>query len=148
MKALEKSPRMPTKKLASDIGASLPTIRSSLQRITSQGVIRIVSAPDPAVFGYAVSGITMIQVHPSSLEILIGKLKGNSSVKRMTLAIGAFNCLIWTSFQSLDQMSDFLTQDLGSIPGVLHHETLVVLNVQKKSFSLMDGNSIRRKRKT
>lgn len=140
MKGLEKYPRIPVKDLARDIGASLPTVRSSLRRLTSEGIVRIVSAPDPAVFGYAVSGMTLIQVHPSSLEILTDRFKGLPSVKRMTLNFGVFNCIIWTSFQNSDQMSEFMIHDLGNMPGVLHYETLVFLKVHKRSFSLMNGN--------
>jgi DNA-binding Lrp family transcriptional regulator len=140
IRGLEKSPRVPVKELAHDIGASLSSVRSSLRKLTSQGVIRVMGVPDAAAFGYTVRGMTLIQVHPSLLMTLTDKLKVYPCIQQMLLTIGEYNCLIWTSFQGSDEMSDFLVHDLGNMPGVVHYESLVSLKVQKRSFSLMSEN--------
>ena len=136
IKGLEMSPRITAKDLAENIGASLPAVRSSLRKLTSQGIIRAVSVTDPAAFGYNIRGVTLIQVHPSKLEALTNQLQVNSSVKQISLVLGAFNCMIWTSFQSSDEMGHFLIRELGNIPGVVHYESLVILRAQKASFNL------------
>ena len=140
MRELGKSPRVPVNELAHNIGASLPSVRSSLRKLISQGIIRIVSVTDPAAFGYTVMGVTLIQVHPSKLEALTNQLKANPSVKQIVLIVGAFNCMIWTSFQNSDQMHHFLVQDLGNMPGVVHYESLIILRTQKASFDLLNEN--------
>jgi Lrp/AsnC family transcriptional regulator for asnA, asnC and gidA len=140
MRGLEKSPRVPVKELAQDIGASLSSVRSSLLKLTSQGIIRAINNPDPAALGYNISGITLIQVHPSSLTTLTDKLKVNPSVHQMALTFGSFNCIVWTAFQNSDQMRHFLVEDLGNMPGVVNYESLVILGTQKTSFSLLSKN--------
>lgn len=94
IRELGKSPRVPVKELAREIGVSLPPVRSSLRKLTSQGIIRVVATRDPAAFGYNVNGTVLIQVHPSGLKTLTDKLKLYPCVSGMTLTIGAFNCVI------------------------------------------------------
>lgn len=139
IKGLEMSPRITAKDLAENIGASLPAVRSSLRKLTSQGIVRVVCIPDPGAFGYLANGVTLIKVHPSSLKSVTDKLKVDPSVKHMTLTFGAFDCMIWTTFQSAAEMSDFLAQDLGTIPGVMHYESLVCLRLQKISVNLLSS---------
>lgn len=138
IRELEKYPRIPVKELAHKIGVSLPPVRSSLRKLTSRGIIRVVANHDPVSLGYNVIGSVLIQAHPSSLKTLTDKLKVYPCVIGMSLTIGAFNCVIFTSFKNLDKMSDFLAHDLGSMPGVVHYESLVHLSFGKKSFDLVD----------
>jgi len=138
IRGLEKSPRVSMKELAGEIGASVSSVRSSFRKITSQGITRVVAIPNPASFGHTVRGITLIQVHLSSLKIVTDKLKVHPSVTQMSLTFGSFNCIIWTSFQNSEQMHEFLDQDLGNMPGVVHFENLIGLRMQKRSFDLAE----------
>ncbi|MFC1925880.1 Lrp/AsnC family transcriptional regulator [Chloroflexota bacterium] len=137
MKELEKSPRIPVKELAKVIGVTLSPVRSSLHKLTSKGIIRVIATHDPAAFGYNVVAIVLIQVHPSGLKALTDKLKVYPYVKAITLTIGAFNCVIWATFQSSDEMSNFLTHDLGNMPGLMHYESLLMLRIEKLPFNLV-----------
>lgn len=140
IRELEKSPRVPAKQLAHDIGASLSSVRSSLRKLTSRRIIHITNTPDPTFFGHAVRGVTLVQLHPSCVKTVTDELKGYPSIKQMTLTVGAFNCMIWTSFQNSDQMSNFLGNELGNMPGVVHCETLIQLALHKRSFSLLSDD--------
>lgn len=137
IKELEKFPRIPLTELAHEIGVSVPSARSSLRKLTSQGIIRIVATPVPSALGYTVLGIFFIQVHPSNLKALTDKFKLYPSVHGMAITIGAFNCLIWASFPDSDEMYDFMAHDLGNFPGVVHYESLWSLIFLKRSFNLM-----------
>lgn len=137
IKRLEKTPRASAKELAKDIGISISSVRTRLRKLTTQGIIRVRCIRTPAAFGYPLNGITLIQVQPSSLKTLSDDLNVYTSVNEITLTLGEFNCIVWTSFQNIEQMSDFLVEDLGNMPGVEHFENLIILKVPK-------GDSVRR----
>ena len=140
MAELGTSPRATLNELANNIGVSLPSVRSSINKLISQGIMRIVSVTDPAAFGHTVMGVTLIQVHPSKLDTLTNQLKSNPGIIAMALTIGAFNCMIWTSFEDSKQMRQFLDSDLGGMPGVVNYESLIVLGTKKASTNLMSDN--------
>lgn len=131
MRELFDSPRAPVTEIAHNIGANVTSVNNSLRRLTSQGIIKVISVTTSAAFGYNISGITLIQIHPSRLEILIDQLNASPFVYQMILTLGAFNCVIWTTFENSNQMRQFLIRDLGSIPGVLHYENLIVMRTKK-----------------
>ncbi len=142
IRELEKSPRIPVKDLAGNIGASIPTVRSCLRRITSQRVIRVITTPDPASAEDAIRGYTLVQFHPSILKNVTEALQSLSPVKYAALTVGAFNCAFMTSFQNSDQMTDFMTRDLGNMPGVVNYESLILLTSHKNPLTLLsDGRS-------
>lgn len=127
MRGLAESPRAPVTELAHNIGANITSVHISLRRLLSRGIIKVISFTTPAVDGYNIRGITLIQIHPSKVGNLIKKLRAHPSVDQMTLILGAFNCMIWTSFENSKQMRQFLVRYLGSMPGVVHYESLIVL---------------------
>lgn len=65
-------------------------------------------------------------------------------MKLVALTFGAFDCIIWTNFHNPHEMSDFLTRDLGNIPGVIHYENLVILRIHKRDISLFGEDHDRR----
>ena len=139
LRGLEKSPRATVIELAKDIKEKSSSVRSSLRKLTSEGIVRVICIPDPSALGYTVEGITLVQVRMDNLKSLTDKLDALPFVRGIIFTFGAFNCMIWTSFQNSDQMSDFLSHDLGNMHGVVHFESLVILKWEKKNFNLLNG---------
>ncbi len=136
IKGLEKFPRASVKELAEVIGGSVSSVRFSLSKLYDQEIVRTICIPDPAFFGYTTSGITLIKVHPSNLKTLTDELKRRPPVKLVSLTFGAFDCMVWSFHQNTSEMHNFVAQDLGNMPGVIHYETLVVLSRKKRSFTI------------
>lgn len=137
IRGLEISPRILSKDLAQDIGASLPSVRASLRKLSSEGVLRVIGAHGPAVFGRKIIVTSLVQVNPSRITTLIDKLKVHPCVTHITITFGGFNCLVYSSFDNSQQMSDYLAHDLGSIPGVSHSESLISLKTVKRQFAFV-----------
>ena len=129
--ALEEFPRASVRELARIHGASTRSVSTSFLKLTSRGVIRVRAVLRPNTYRNNVMGLTLIQVQMPNLHILTSKLQDHPSVKGMTLTFGAFNCVIWTSFESRDQMYHFLNHDLGNMIGVVQYESLTILKVEK-----------------
>lgn len=142
IEGLGKLPRASAKEIAANIGASLPSVRSSLRRVLSERMVLVTSVTSSAIFGDTVRGITLIKVHPSEMKCLTDTLENYPFVKRMFVVFGSFNCIVLTSFQDSSQMSDFLAQDLGIMPGVLGYESMVALKSQKGSFGPMTEDRV------
>lgn len=131
IRGLEKSPRASVNELAENTDASISSVRFSLRKLTSQGIVRVKGIPNPEAFGFTIMAATLIQVQPSKLSALTEKLQVHPAVNQINLIFGAFNCIIWTSFENANQMYDFLDQDLGNTPGVVHFENMIGLRIQK-----------------
>jgi len=132
IKALEVSPRASVKELAQIIGQRVSAVRYSLRKLLSHEIVQVRAILNPEVFGNTIKGITLIQANPCKLKDLIKMLKIHSSVDEINLLLGAFNCMIWTTFATSGQMYDFLDRDLGKMPGVMNIDNLIGLRMLQK----------------
>lgn len=142
IRALQISPRASVNELAGNIGVSVSSVHASLRKLTSRGIIQVKGISKLETFGHTIWAVILIKVQPSTLKTVTDKLQVHPSVRHLRLHFGAFNCIMRTSFQNSEEMYAFLDRDLGSMPGIVHFESLVILRVQKYGFMRSNGGNV------
>jgi len=131
MKELEVDPDQMYKSLALKLGISRLTVAKKLRRLFDGGVVKISSWADPVALGYSVTGGFRICAHPGRINEVTDKLASFDHVSHIHLVTGYFDIIAWCQFRDREELSQFLTNDLGTIPALQHVETQLILNQVK-----------------
>jgi len=137
IRELESQPRESVAGLARKVGISRSLAKHKLQTLLDEGIIRVVSIVDPEALGLETRAVIDVAVQPGKLYTVANTLSGDSRILQVAITTGPFNLLLWTVFRNWREMSSFLRNELGNIPGVISHETSLEVAIPKYSFSLM-----------
>jgi len=127
MGELESDARQTYKDLAVKLGVSRPTITSRVRRLLDSGVVRIICWADPVALGYKFIVTLSIYAQPGRISDVANNLAAREQVLHIHLCTGRFNIFAWAMFRDREDLSNFLLNELGSISGVLHVETMLTL---------------------
>jgi len=133
----ESDARQTYKDLAAKLGVSNPTITGRVKRLVDGGVIRTICWADPISLGYKFRVIFAIYTLPGYGSDVADRLAANTRISAVHLCTGRFNVMAWALFRTGEDLSDFLSNELKPIPGVLHVETILTLQEVKVSLSLV-----------
>ncbi len=138
---LEMNPKQTHAELSSKLGLSLPTVRSKLQNMFDENIIKTICVSDPAALGYSTCVIIGIKTHPSELLAVVDKLADLETVFHIMLCVGRFDILIWALFQNRDDFLEFYVNKVGNLSGILNTETMLTLKHTKIYDPLFPNNS-------
>ena len=133
---LEINPRQSHTELAKKLGIVRHTVRRKLKTLFHDGVIQIVAIPDPLVLGYRTRAGILIKVHPARLQAVADELIANERIQHVIMSTGRYDIMAWAVFRDSEEMAGFVRGELGSIPGIISHETIINLRVAKGCFTL------------
>ena len=137
MTELESDATQTYKDLADKLGMSRPTVASKVRKLLDSGVIKIICWSDPVALGYKIAAGLAICVQPGRINEAAHRLAAFSQVSHVLLVTGRFDIMAWSQFREREDLSGFLLNELGSIPGLLHVETNLVLKQVKVSPRLL-----------
>ncbi len=130
---LQDDARQSNAAIARVIGVSEATIRRRIRIMVDDGVVAIQAVLNPAKFGLSTSAMIGIDVQPDHLDKVAEALNVRKEVGFLGICTGRYDILVWTLVESLDQLREFLEGFLAKVPGVRKTETLVLLDVKKRS---------------
>ena len=137
LRELETDARQTYKSLAAKLGVSRPTITNRVRMLWDNGIIRIICWVDPVSLGYKFTVTLSIYAQSGQIGNVADKLAACPQVLHVHLCTGRFNIVAWALFRDSDDLSNFLLKDLGAIPGILHVETMLILQEVKMSPRLL-----------
>jgi Lrp/AsnC family transcriptional regulator for asnA, asnC and gidA len=123
------------KDLAPQLDTSPSTIRRRLQRLLGERIIRVVAITNPAVLGYNTRATIGISAQPHRIDAVASELASIKNVHHVVINTGHFDLIVSTDFRGPDELSDFVREGLGNIPGLVSHETMVCLKTTKDTFT-------------
>ena len=130
---LQDDARQSNAAIARVIGVSEATIRRRIKIMVEDGVVAIQAVLNPTKFGLSTSAMIGIDVQPDHLDAVAEALNVRKEVGFLGVCTGRYDLLVWTLVESLDQLREFLEGFLAKVPGVRKTETLVLLDVKKRS---------------
>ena len=130
---LQDDARQSNAAIARVIGVSEATIRRRIKIMVEDGVVAIQAVLNPTKFGLSTSAMIGIDVQPDHLDTVAEALNVRQEVGFLGVCTGRYDLLVWTLVESLDQLREFLEGFLAKVPGVRKTETLVLLDVKKRS---------------
>jgi len=136
---LEMHPRASITDLEKGLGMSRKPITKKLQTLMNNNIIRVCSVIDPLAFGFGVEAGILVRVEPGKIRSTASTLTIDKRVNHVAIITGSFALFFIAIFHDLAELSDFLRNDLGNIPGVISHETIVYVARMKESFALISS---------
>jgi Lrp/AsnC family transcriptional regulator, regulator for asnA, asnC and gidA len=129
---LRREGRLANTEIARRLGVSEATIRSRVQRLVTEGIIRVAASVNLTSLGYDIH--VVIGIHCDSDRILdVMRELGEVREVRMVSAVsGQWDLLATASFRSKEDLFGFLTGYVANIAGVQKTETIHVLREAKR----------------
>lgn len=137
---LESDVRQTYKDLANKLEVSKPTITGRVKRLIDGGVITTICWVDARSLGYKYSIIFGICTQPGHEIDVANELAANPHVSVVHLCTGHYSVIAWTLFRTAEALSDFLSNELKHIPGILHVEKMLMLQEVKVTPRILTGD--------
>lgn len=134
---LEIDAGQPLTSIASKLGVTRPTIEYRLQRLQETGIISIHCLVNQRALGFMTSVVLLINARLDELEQVKDRLRSFGPVRSAAQCTGPFNIIAAALVRNHDELKDFLTNDIGTISGIAHVETMSVLKDVKFSTSFL-----------
>lgn len=133
MKELQTDARQNSRQLAKKLGTSQSTVLRKIQALQSNGVIRIVTVANPLALGYEGVASIGMKFDPAKVNEGAQVIGAYRNVQTVAVCAGRYDIIAWVMFRELSDLSNFITLELGSIPGLQHSETMTSLKIIKAS---------------
>jgi Lrp/AsnC family transcriptional regulator for asnA, asnC and gidA len=119
--------RMPSAEIARRIGGiSERSVRYRIDRLVSQGIIRISAIPDPRALGFSVIADVSIEVEPGDVLQVARKLAEYACVSYVGCATGERDVSVQIVARDNAELYTFVTEVLGNVPGVRKTTTSII----------------------
>ena len=133
--ALREDALQTQKDLAPKLDTSPSTVRRRLQRLLDERIIRVVAVADSTALGYNTRATIGISAQPHRIDAVAHELASIKNVHHVVINTGHFDLIVSTDFRGPEELSNFVRETLGNIPGLVSHETMVCLKTTKDNFT-------------
>lgn len=124
--------RLPSAEIARRIGGiSERSVRYRIERMVSQGIIRISAIPDPRALGFSVIADVSIEVEPGDVLQVARKLAEYACVSYVGCATGQRDVSVQIVAHDNAELYTFVTEVVGKVPGVRKTTTSIIPIVLK-----------------
>ncbi|MBM3132010.1 MAG: Lrp/AsnC family transcriptional regulator [Chloroflexi bacterium] len=134
IKELRRNALQSQTQLAASLNVNTSTVGRRLQRLLDEGAIRIVAVANPLALGLRTRATIGINVKPGRVDAIADTLAGFRAVHHVLINTGQFDLIISADFPGPEDLSNFVREELGRIPGLSSHETMVCLKTIKDDF--------------
>jgi Lrp/AsnC family transcriptional regulator for asnA, asnC and gidA len=139
IRLLQKDGRIPNTEIAKIIGISEATVRSRLNRLTTEGLIQIVAVSNPLKIGFEIVGIIRIHAELRKIDHITAELEKLPEVWFIVHVTGGSD--IYTEFvtRSMDDLNELIYRKINRIDGVIRTDTSLILNYIKRRYDWGTG---------
>ena len=130
---LRRDGRASNARIARDLDVSEGTIRRRLGRLISDNVIDIRAIPNLGKMGFSIDALVGLQTTPGQLDEIANTLASMEESSYVAVSTGPFDLFVIVGLPSKEELSIFLKEKVGGIPGVIKTETFLNLEIKKGS---------------
>jgi DNA-binding Lrp family transcriptional regulator len=124
IRLLNKDGRMSSAEIARRLGGVPPrTIRHRIEGLIARDIIAVRAIINPVALGYHVLADVLIEVEPGTVRKVAETVAGFPQVSYVACATGDTDVSISLRVRSNEALFDFVTEQLGIIPGVRRTQT-------------------------
>jgi Lrp/AsnC family transcriptional regulator for asnA, asnC and gidA len=131
---LEVNGRATNREIAESVGVSEGTVRNRIERLIRDDVLRIVGVTNPARLGLNTAAVISISAELSRITDIAERIAEAEGVVYVGYTTGNADIIVLAFFPSNDELTDFMTQSLAAIPGILKAETNIILKPVRSMF--------------
>jgi len=130
---LQQDGRLSNVEIARTLGLAEGTVRKRLERLLSDGIIRIVAVAEPALLGLGASVVIGIQTDLGQMNEVAQWLAALPEVHCVNIVTGTYDVMIEAALPSGEHLLSFLIDKVSTVPGVRRTETSHVLQAVKRA---------------
>ncbi len=134
IRILEENGRATNREIAETVGVSEGTVRNRIERLIRDDVLRIVGVTNPAKLGLNTAVVISISAELSRITEIAEAIAGADSVVYVGYTTGNADIIALAFFPGNDELTDFTTKTLASIPGIVKAETNIILKPVRSLF--------------
>lgn len=134
IECLKENGRMSNADIARRLGLGEATVRRRLQRMQSDGLLRVVPIVDPELAGMTTSLFIGVQIEGGRHTDVADAIATLPEVRYVAITTGSFDLLVEAFAAHHQHMAELCIDAIGRIPGVVRTETMTVLRVAKFAF--------------
>ncbi len=131
LRQLRASPRSAYTGLAASAGCSKATARRRIERLIDDQVLQVIAVADPIRLGYSIRANIGLGVRPGMIDQAASALAASPDTHHVVITTGSFDLLFTTFLKTQEDLSRFVREYLGTVPGVVSHEVMVLMKVTK-----------------
>jgi len=135
---LQKNGRETYKNLAKKAAVVEGTVRKRVKNLMKRDIVRTAAVPNVRKLGYSFVSIIGLQIRIDNLTTVAENLAQNYHVCYLAAVTGRYDFMAVVVARSPEEHSQFVKEDLSTIPGILRAETFVNLNIIKGEVGLLD----------
>jgi len=128
---LRASPRSAYTSLAASAGCSKATARRRIERLIDDQVLQVIAVAAPIRLGYSIRANIGLGVRPGMIDQAASALAASPDTHHVVITTGSFDLLFTTFLKTQEDLSRFVREYLGTVPGVVSHEVMVLMKVTK-----------------
>lgn len=137
IKRLQEDGRMSSAEIARQLGVAERTVRARIDRLVADNVIRLVASIVPATVGYAVTADVFLEVEAGRIQSVASLIAAKPEVGYIGLTTGDRDISLQIHAESVEKLYDFVTNELGTIPGVVRTNTFIIPKILKTHFDFV-----------
>ncbi len=131
---LQESAQQTNVDLADKLGVSEATVRRRINALVADEFVKIVAVADPLKIGYPVVAIIALRCQPSQLDEVERSLNQLDEFRFIGMTLGTYDFVAEAWFESLADLTVFITQRLSSVPGIQRIETAHVMKMVRYQY--------------
>jgi len=145
---LEQNGRATNREIAEAVGVSEGTVRNRIERLIRDDVLRIVGVTNPAKLGLNTAAVISISGELSRITDIAESIAVADGVVYVGYTTGNADIIVLAFFPTNDELTEFITQKLAAIPGIVKAETNIILKPVRSLFPATTMNVISRQSPT
>jgi Lrp/AsnC family transcriptional regulator for asnA, asnC and gidA len=134
IKMLQADGRLSNTEIARVLEITETTVRKRIAHLLDERLISIVAVPTPEAAGMNLSAIIGISVELTAIHGVADAIRSYTEVRYVGLSAGRYDLIIEAFFTDQEHLLEFVTDKLGSLPGITSLETSIILKVVKFSY--------------
>jgi len=145
LQTLQKDGRTPFTTIAKQTGVSESTVRARYTSMVASGIVNTVSIVDPFALGFQAPAIIALNVQPGMIDQVGNEIRKFPEVSYQVMVLGTFDLILEVFCRDLPHLTQFITKQLQTVPGVVNTQTLMVTKMFKLShlwspdYNALDG---------
>ena len=143
IRCLQSDGRLPSAEIARNLAVAERTVRARIERLIADDVIRLVAQLVPATLGFGVTADVFLEVEAGRVQEVANLVARKPEVGYVGLTTGDRDISIQLFAASVESLYEFVTDELGRIPGVVRHKTFIIPKIVKTQFDLVDADAPR-----
>jgi len=144
LREIEKDGRQPVAHVARRLGISRANASARLKRLLDEDIARITTFVSPRGQGNQIFALIGMKVSPREVNTVVERVKTLRNVGWVAKVVGRHNVLVGTTLLDPLDLLELLERQLGPTPGILSMETMVGLEIRKRSYAYLASAYLKR----